>query len=77
MGETRGRVVRQTLTEGVLLAFLGGIAGLAVAFLGTRAILFLAFRGSQYVPIDPSPSLPVLIFAFLLSAILKFINCFV
>jgi predicted permease len=57
------------LTEGVLLAMLGGGAGVLVAFLGTRAILLLAFRGARYVPIDATPSLSVLAFAFLLSLI--------
>jgi len=51
------------------LAILGGLAGLFVAFAGTRTILLLAFRGAHYVPISPTPSLPVLGFAFLLSLV--------
>jgi predicted permease len=38
-----------------------------MAFVGTRAILLIAFRGADYVPIDPRPSMPVLLFAFALS----------
>ena len=67
LGAPRQRLLRQTLTESVLLAILGGAGGLAVAFAGTRTILLIFFRGSRYVPINAAPSLPVLGFAFLLS----------
>jgi predicted permease len=67
LGAARSRLVRQMLTESVLLACLGGLAGLAVAYEGTRTILSLAFPNSPNVPIEASPSLPVLGFAFLLS----------
>ena len=67
IGAGRGRLLAQALTESVLLALMGGAAGLAVAFAGTRAILLLAFHGARYVPIDAMPSGPVLGFAFLAS----------
>jgi predicted permease len=67
LGAMRSRIVRQLLTESVLLATLGGIAGLAVAYAGTRMLLTLAFPGEQNVPIDASPSLAVIGFAFGLS----------
>src|SRR6185295_16408656 len=37
------------------------------AYAGTRAILLLAFRGADFIPIDASPSLSILGFAFALS----------
>ncbi len=66
LGAARGRLIRQTVTEGVLLAAFGGIAGLALAFGGARAILALAFRDASFVPIDPNPSAPALAFTALL-----------
>jgi predicted permease len=69
LGAPRMRLVRQILTESVVLAVLGGLAGLLVAFAGTRTILLVAFQGAHYVPISPTPSLPVLGFAFLLALV--------
>ncbi|HZD47679.1 MAG TPA: ADOP family duplicated permease, partial [Silvibacterium sp.] len=63
LGAGRGRIVRQLLTESLVLAGVSGIAGLIVAYAGTRMLLALAFPGTQSVPIQASPSLPVLAFA--------------
>ncbi|HKV62668.1 MAG TPA: ABC transporter permease [Candidatus Acidoferrum sp.] len=67
LGAPRSRLIRQMLTESVLLAMAGGAAGLYIAYSGTHAILLLAFRGASYVPIDARPSLPVLGFSILLT----------
>jgi macrolide transport system ATP-binding/permease protein len=60
LGAARGRIVRQLLTESVVLSVLGGIAGLIVAYLGTHMLLKLAFPGAQNLPIDARPSPMVL-----------------
>ncbi len=67
LGATRSRLIRALLTESVLLACIGGAAGVVLAYLGTGAILAIAFRGATVVPINTSPSLPILAFAFALS----------
>jgi predicted permease len=69
MGAGRGRIVRQLLTESVLLSGLGGLLGLAVAYGGTRMLLRLAFPGEQGVPIEASPSWEVIGFALGLSVV--------
>ncbi|KAA6462130.1 ABC transporter permease [Acidobacteria bacterium AB60] len=64
LGASRARLVRQWITESLVLAVAGGLAGLVVAFAGVKLILALAFRHAHYVPISALPSLPVLAFAF-------------
>jgi predicted permease len=63
LGAPRPALIQQALTESVVLAMMGGVAGVAIAYGGTRLILSLAF-GHEYVPIHATPSLPVLAFAF-------------
>jgi predicted permease len=63
LGASRRRLVRKALIESLVLGLLGGVAGLGVAYAGTLLILRMAFTGQNYVPIDPAPSMPVLLFA--------------
>ena len=63
LGAQRSRIVRQLLTENILLSGLGAVLGLGVSFLGARMLLALAFPGEQHVPISPAPSVMVVVFA--------------
>jgi len=57
--------VRKVLVESLLMAALGGVAGIGVAYAGTRLILYLVFRygpPDHYVPIGAAPSWAVLLF---------------
>lgn len=66
LGARRWRIVRQMLTESMLLGMTGGLAGLFLAFLATEALLTLAFPGST-IPVGTVPDRRVLGFTFLVS----------
>ncbi|HEX3437263.1 MAG TPA: ABC transporter permease [Pseudacidobacterium sp.] len=69
LGASRKRLIRQSLTESIVLSLFGGLAGIAVAYLGVKLIVAMAFHSAKFVPIEASPSLPILAFAFALSLI--------
>ena len=69
LGAQRKRLIRQMLTESVVLSCMGGLAGLVVAYVGTKVLLAMAFPDATNLPIHASPSPAVLAFAFGLSLV--------
>jgi len=67
LGASRSVLIRQMLTESVLLSVAGGIIGIGVAYAGARMILNLAFPEATQMPINANPSPMILGFAFGLS----------
>ena len=70
LGASRSRLLSKALAESLTLAVLGAMAGVAVAYAGARFILYLAFTGTDgWIPVDATPSIPVLLFALGVSLI--------
>ena len=53
IGASRRQIITQALTESVLLAVGGGLAGLLVAVAAARLLLSLAFHSAHFLPISP------------------------
>ncbi len=67
LGATRRQIVMEALSESVLLAIGGGVAGVVVSFAAAQLLLTLAFRSSHFLPFSAMPSIVTLTFAFALS----------
>ena len=69
IGAGRFRLIRQFLTESLILANVGGLLGLLFAWWGSRALLMLVSGESAPVPIDVTPNLRILLFTFGVSVV--------
>ncbi|HEV2288538.1 MAG TPA: ABC transporter permease [Candidatus Acidoferrales bacterium] len=69
VGASRARLIRQLITESVLMSVLGGALGLLFASSGTRALVALMSGGGTPMVLDTGTDLKVLLFT-LVAAIL-------
>jgi predicted permease len=67
LGASRGRVMRQVLVEGLVLASLGAIVGVALAYWAAPALVAYTSVGQSAIALDLSPDVRVLLFTALLS----------
>jgi predicted permease len=68
LGAARGRIVRQLVTESIVLAMIGGAAGLALAAFGTKALIALAPEGVPRLD-EVRLNMPVFLFALGVSVV--------
>jgi predicted permease len=67
VGAGRTRLIRQLLTESMLLAGLGAAAGIFLAWWGGRLLVLMASTGSEPLPLDVTPNARILGFTLLTS----------
>jgi len=64
LGASRAQLIRQLLTESMLLSFGGGIVGVMLAFAMTRGLLALVPSSGNPLLIRPEPDARILLFTF-------------
>ena len=70
LGAARWRIVRQFLTESLLLAAIAAAAGLLLSWWGSRTLLRIGTSAADRLPLDLSVSVRILAFTIALSAVM-------
>jgi predicted permease len=68
LGMSRTRLIRQLLTESLVLAALGGVVGVAFAWLGREALLRLISADGSRLPVAVTTDTRLLVFVALISS---------
>ncbi|MGH9161243.1 MAG: ABC transporter permease, partial [Vicinamibacteraceae bacterium] len=69
LGAGRWRIVRQLLTESIVLAVAAGSIGLLLSWWASRMLLRLAVPGHEQLPVDLAPDPRVALFTVLVSSL--------
>lgn len=69
LGASAARLVRQAMTEGILLSLVGGAFAVGVAVLAARALVRLAFPDASYVPVGTASAPMVWVFTIGLASL--------
>jgi len=67
LGAGRTRILRQLLTESLVLALAGGALGIGFAAVANRILLHMISQGAETIPLDVSLNLPLLGFTCAIS----------
>jgi ABC-type antimicrobial peptide transport system permease subunit len=68
MGAGRGRVLRQMLAEGILLAAAAGVLGVLLAWWSANGLVAMMSNGGERIALNLRPGLRILAFAAAISA---------
>ena len=69
IGAGRRRLIRQMVTESLLVALFGGSLGVLLASWASGALLGMVSAGPELLPLDVAPDTPVLVFTLAVSVV--------
>ena len=73
IGAGRRRMIRQMLTESLLLTIIGGVVGMLFAWWSSQALLVMVSSGPEPLPLKVAPDATVFAFTFVLACLTTFL----